>query len=79
MRKKYKYKDEFVEESSVPIELTIITKLPEKWVLIDSEYLQIYIGKNKENIFGKKWQKIILDENILITFLKKINENQTEK
>lgn len=40
------------------IELKIITRFPEKWILIDSETSQVYSGNNNLKI-GKNWNKII--------------------
>lgn len=40
------------------IQLKIITRFPEKWILIDSETSQIYSGNNNLKI-GNNWNKII--------------------
>ena len=40
------------------IELKIITRFPEKWILIDSETSQVYSGNNNLKI-GNNWNKII--------------------
>ncbi len=40
-----------------PIDLTIHTKCPEKWILIDLETLQVYRGQEYPNKYGK-WKRI---------------------
>lgn len=40
------------------IELKIITRFPEKWILIDSETSQVYSGNNNLKM-GNNWNKII--------------------
>jgi hypothetical protein len=46
-----------VEEYEKAIDLTIHTKAPEKWKLIDMETGQEYIGSEKPNLYGK-WKRI---------------------
>lgn len=46
-----------VEEFDVAVDLTIHTKCPEKWLLIDMETGQEYIGSEKPNLYGK-WKRI---------------------
>ena len=46
-----------VEEYEKPIDLTIHTKAPEKWKLIDMETGQEYIGSHEPNLYGK-WKRI---------------------
>lgn len=50
------------------ITLRIITRFPEKWILIDSETGEIYKGCEEDKI-GKNWKKIN-DKSVL----KKIND-----
>jgi hypothetical protein len=46
-----------VEEFDKAVDLTIHTKAPEKWLLIDLETGQEYIGSDKPNLYGK-WKRI---------------------
>ena len=46
-----------VEEFDEAIDLTIHTKAPAKWLLIDLETGQEYIGSDKPNLYGK-WRRI---------------------
>ena len=48
---------EFVEESETAIDLTIHTKAPGKWKLIDMETGQEYVGSIEPNKYGK-WIRI---------------------
>ena len=57
MRKRKINNGRFVEELNSPIELKIITKVPEKWMLIDLETNQKYIGTTNKKI-GKNWKLI---------------------
>jgi hypothetical protein len=54
--------------------LKVKTKFPEKWILIDTEYLKLYQG-SKNNEITKNWIKISEPEkqNDLINLLKNIN------
>jgi len=57
MSKLRKVLDTELKELDEPVELRIITKVPTKWMLIDMETGQSYIGtKNKE--IGKQWKQI---------------------
>lgn len=46
-----------VEEFDSAVDLTIHTKCPEKWLLIDLETGQEYVGSEKPNLYGK-WKRI---------------------
>jgi hypothetical protein len=46
-----------VEEFDFPVDLTVHTKAPGKWLLIDMETGQRYIGLDKPNQYGK-WLRI---------------------
>jgi hypothetical protein len=46
-----------VEELDYAINLTIHTKCPEKWLLIDLETGQEYMGSPHPNLYGK-WKRI---------------------
>lgn len=46
-----------VVEYNSAIDLTIHTKAPEKWMLIDMETGQKYIGSDKPNLYGK-WKRL---------------------
>lgn len=48
---------EKVTELELPVDLTIHTKCPEKWLLIDLETGQEYVGSEKPNLYGK-WKRI---------------------
>lgn len=55
MRKLINGKD--VPDLEKSIDLTIHTKCPEKWLLIDLETGQKYMGSEKPNLYGK-WKRI---------------------
>jgi hypothetical protein len=42
-----------VPESDTPIDLTVHTKAPGKWLLIDMETGQEYVGSQEPNQYGK--------------------------
>jgi hypothetical protein len=46
-----------VEETDKAVDLTIHTKAPGKWLLIDLETGQEYIGSEQPNLYGK-WKRI---------------------
>lgn len=46
-----------VEELDQAVDLTIHTKCPEKWLLIDLETGQEYIGSPVPNLYGK-WKRV---------------------
>jgi hypothetical protein len=46
-----------IEEFEKAVDLTIHTKAPGKWLLIDLETGQEYIGSDKPNLYGK-WKRI---------------------
>jgi len=54
-RKSHIFKDH--KESEKAITLKVITKFPEKYILVDTETCQIYNGTKNENIF-KNWDLI---------------------
>lgn len=45
------------EETDTAVDLTIHTKCPSKWLLIDLETGQEYVGSEKPNLYGK-WKRI---------------------
>ena len=46
-----------VEEFDQAVDLTIHTKCPSKWLLIDLETGAEYIGSEKPNFYGK-WKRV---------------------
>lgn len=52
-----------VPELEKAITLSVFTKVPLKWILIDTETLQVYKGTNNKEI-GKQWKKISSITNI---------------
>ena len=46
-----------VEEFDQAVDLTIHTKCPSKWLLIDLETGAEYIGSEKPNLYGK-WKRV---------------------
>ena len=63
--------DEEIPELDTAITLTVYTKAPFKWILIDTETLDVYKGSNNSEI-GKQWTKIkkisnaeVLKKNVL--------------
>lgn len=59
-RKSHIFKE--YNESENAIILKVITKFPEKWILVDTETLKIYNGSKNEELF-KNWN-LIEDKNI---------------
>jgi hypothetical protein len=51
------YQGAEVDEFDKATDLTIHTKAPGKWLLIDLETGQEYIGSDKPNLYGK-WRRI---------------------
>lgn len=45
------------EEFDKAIDLTIHTKCPSKWILLDLETGQRYVGSEKPNLYGK-WRRL---------------------
>jgi len=45
------------EETKEAVDLTIHTKCPSKWLLIDLETGQEYIGSKEPNLYGK-WKRV---------------------
>ncbi len=54
-RKSQLFKDH--QESEKAFTLKVITKFPEKWILVDTETLEIYNGTKNESLF-KNWDLI---------------------
>jgi hypothetical protein len=52
-----------VPELKSAITLSVYTKAPLKWVLIDTETLEIYKGTNNQEI-RQQWEKIISNDEI---------------
>lgn len=52
----FKWPNKTVEELSVPIQLSVITKAPEKYVLLDMETGQIYVGSNQNNPYDPNFK-----------------------
>ena len=70
-RKSHIFKE--YNESENAIILKVITKFPEKWILVDTETLKIYNGSKNEELF-KNWN-LIEDKNIfkkLVELIKKL-------
>jgi hypothetical protein len=49
--------DEEIPELDSAVTLSVYTKAPFKWILIDTETLDVYKGSNNSEI-GKQWTKI---------------------
>lgn len=58
MKKRKLFFGKNVFELNTPTDLTIHTKCPEKWLLVDLETLQFYRGQSKSNKYGK-WKRIL--------------------
>ena len=52
----FKWPSKNVEELDVPIQLSLITKAPEKYVLLDMETGQVYIGSNQNNPYNPNFK-----------------------
>ena len=52
----FKWPDKDVEELSTPIQLSLITKAPEKYVLLDMETGQIFVGSNQNNPYDPNFK-----------------------
>ena len=64
-----------LNESEIGIDLSIVTKIPEKWLLIDLENLQLYRGANS-SIITKRWEKQPVNSDFIF---KSINDIVNEK
>lgn len=64
-----------LNESEIGIDLSIVTKVPEKWLLIDLENLQLYRGANTSFI-TKRWEKQPVHSDFIF---KSINDIVNEK
>lgn len=58
----YEFRKDYVESYDIATDLTIHTKAPSKWLLIDMETGQFYIGSKEPNEYGK-WIRV-RDKNI---------------
>ena len=45
-----------VEELDIAIQLSVITKAPEKYVLLDMETGQVYLGSNQNNPYDPNFK-----------------------
>jgi hypothetical protein len=52
----FKWPSKEVEELPVAIQLSVITKAPEKYVLLDMETGQVYIGSNQNNPYDPNFK-----------------------
>jgi hypothetical protein len=68
-RKSHIFKDQI--ESEKAFTLKVITKFPEKWILIDTETCKIFNGTKNENLF-KNWD-LIKDEKTIKKLVDFIN------
>ena len=74
-RKSHIFKDHI--ESKKAITLKVITKFPEKYILVDTETSQIYNGTKNENIY-KNWNLLNNKKTTkkLVELLKTILQNK---
>jgi hypothetical protein len=52
----FKWPSKDVEELDIPIQLSVITKAPEKYVLLDLETGQIFVGSNQNNPYDPNFK-----------------------
>lgn len=52
----FKWPSKNVEELDVPIQLSLITKAPEKYVLLDLETGQVFVGSNQNNPYDPNFK-----------------------
>ena len=52
----FKWLSKDVEELDVPIQLSVITKAPEKYVLLDLETGQVFLGSNQNNPYDPNFK-----------------------
>ena len=52
----FKWPSKDVEELDVPIQLSVITKAPEKYVLLDLETGQVFVGSNQNNPYDPNFK-----------------------
>ena len=52
----FKWLSKDVEELDVPIQLSVITKAPEKYVLLDLETGQVFVGSNQNNPYDPNFK-----------------------
>ncbi len=54
-------KEKYFEELENPINLTVYTKCPEKWILVDKETNQVYQGNS--NGYWDRLEPVLKNEN----------------
>jgi hypothetical protein len=52
----FKWPTKEVEELKTPVQLSVITKAPEKYVLVDLETGQVYVGSNQNNPYDPNFK-----------------------
>lgn len=52
----FKWPSKDVEELKTPVQLSVITKAPEKYVLLDLETGQVFIGSNQNNPYDPNFK-----------------------
>jgi hypothetical protein len=52
----FKWPDKNIEEIPTPAQLSVITKAPEKYVLLDMETGQIFVGSNQNNPYDPNYK-----------------------
>ena len=52
----FKWPSKNVEELNAPIQLSVITKAPEKYILLDLETGQVFVGSNQNNPYDPNFK-----------------------
>jgi hypothetical protein len=52
----FKWPSKKVDELDAPIQLSVITKAPEKYALLDMETGQVYVGSNQNNPYDPNFK-----------------------
>ena len=52
----FKWPNKKVEELDTAVQLSVITKAPEKYVLVDMETGQVYVGSNQNNPYDPNFK-----------------------
>ncbi len=59
----FEWYDTEVDELDIPVQLSVITKAPEKYILIDMETGQVFVGSNQNNPYDPNY-KTWIEQNL---------------
>lgn len=52
----FEWHDTDIEELDIAVQLSVITKAPEKYILIDMETGQVFVGSNQNNPYDPNYK-----------------------